>query len=621
MNVSSSVNNHRQSSRKSLVFALFWAIFLNGILASVISLRVFSDINLPESSLALIYLVLQQLGHFQFLAFLAGLPLLLIILVLPVDKVIRLLSIIVFSTFTALVFIDYSVFSLYRFHLNGMVWNMLTGGAMEEIFVFDMENIVTFSFFILLILLIQAGIQFLIGYRLKTGASNCGWIILGLVLFIQILGQSLYAWSDVWYKTEVLSQQRFVPLAQAITIKRFLRDKGWFPDMPEHPQIKISSNGEFNYPLQALQCETPVKKPNILFILSDGLRFDMLDKAIMPVWSELAAQGQVFERHLSSGNATRFGVYGLFSGLYSHYWFDSLNSQAGSVLIDQLKQQDYEFGFFSNARLTSPEFDKTIFAAVREHIPQKTSGANVIEREYEITRQATSFMRNNKDRPFFGLVFFDAPHAYVYPEQDEKFKPVLESINYLKINNDTDPLPFLNRYKNAVHFTDRLTGTLVETLKQQGMLENTIIILTGDHGQEANETKTNSWGHNSNFSRYQIQVPLIIYWPGKQARLYSHLTSHVDIVPTLMQEVFACRNRVEDYSNGRSLFRQEPRDFVLVKSWSNQAVVNEQLINVYPKIGPAESRDFLSYRELPHGQSSGISMGPVIQEISRFYRD
>jgi hypothetical protein len=218
------------------------------------------------------------------------------------------------------------------------------------------------------------------------------------------------------------------------------------------------------------------------------------------------------------------------------------------------------------------------------------------------------------------LVFFDAPHAYVNPPEDEIFKPALKSLNYLNINNDSNPLPFLNRYKNAVRFTDRLTGELLDTLKQQGIMDNTIIIMTGDHGQESNETKTNSWGHNSNFSKYQVQVPLVIYWPGKEPKVYSQLTSHVDVVPTLMQEIFSCSNPVRDYSNGQSLFDQSERSFVMVNNWNNQAIVNKDQVKIFPKIGLAEYRDYDSYKIQSADQYRNIPTVEVIESISRYYK-
>ncbi|MBT4196880.1 MAG: DUF3413 domain-containing protein [Gammaproteobacteria bacterium] len=610
----------QSGNRQKLLNVILWSIFFNGIIASLISIQAIVTTPLPDTLLTSVYLILQQLGHFQFSSFLVAIPLLLLTLILPANKLISFLSVLLFSVFILLVFVDYEVFKLYRFHLNGMVWNMLTGGAMEEIFVFDLSNIITFGIFISSIILLQIGILYFIRYRRRKPHRISGWPVFMLILLILLSGQTIYAWSDAWYKIDIITQTRFIPLPQGITIKRYLRKKGWAPDIPEQQKLTASSKGPFNYPLQKMSCVSPEKKPNILFIISDSLRFDMIQPSIMPVWSELASKSQVFDFHLSTGNATRFGVYGLFSGLFAHYWFDSLNNKTSPVLFDELKKQQYEFGFFANARLTSPEFDKAIFSAVQQHIPKKTAGKNVLEREYEITRLAKSFIQQNKDKPFFSFVFFDAPHAYVNPPEDEKFRPALKSLNYLKINNDSDPLPFLNRYKNAVHFTDRLTGELLETLEQQGIMDNTIIIMTGDHGQESNETKTNSWGHNSNFSKYQIQVPLVIYWPGKEPKVYSHLTSHVDVIPTLMQEIFSCSNPVQDYSNGQSLFDQSERSFVMVNNWNNQAIVNKDQVKIFPKIGSAEYRDYDSYKIQSANQFKNIPTAEVIESISRYYK-
>ena len=611
----------RPPTRKCLMRVLLWTAFFNGLLASLISVPVIVQSQLADSSpLALGYLLLQQIGHFQFLAFLLCLPMLLITLLLPHKRFIQTLTVIAFSLFIAVLFIDYAVFKLYRFHLNGMVWNMLTGGALEEIFVFDRANILTASGFVAAILLLQIVLQFFLGRRPQENKKRFGWRLFFAVLLIQLGGQSLYAWADAWYRTDIMGMVRFAPLAQPITIKSFLRKQGWAPDISHRPQIKAKTAGHFKYPLNPLQCQSPTRKPNILFIISDGLRFDMLNPEVMPNWYRLAQQSQQFERHISTGNATRFGVFGLFSGLYGNYWFDALNSESSSVLIDELKREDYRFGLFANARLTSPEFDKTIFSSIRSQIPARTPGKTVIEREYEINRQALEFIRQPDDRPFFGLIFYDAPHAYVSPERDQIFQPALKELNYLKLNNSADPVPFLNRYKNAVHFDDRLSGEIFDELARQGLMENTIIIMTGDHGQEANETRTNSWGHNSNFSRYQVQVPMVIYWPDMTPQSWTHLTSHADVTPTLLQSIFSCGNPARDYSNGQSLFDTQARDFVLVKNWSNQAMVNTQEVRVYPKIGPLQSHAFSDYKKLQQDHFSPQDASQLIESISRFYR-
>ncbi len=612
--------NTAPPSRKQLVYIILWTTFINGLLASLISLPAIMGSPLAGSHyLSIIYLALQQIGHFQFLAFLLGIPLIAITVLLPHKRLILTLTALLFSAFMLLIFIDYAVFRLYRFHLNGMVWNMLTGGALEEIFVFDRSNILTVIGFIVTIILAQTIILWLLARRQSGNTNRFGWRVFFIVLLIQLGGQSLYAWADAWYKTDIMGMLRFAPLAQPITIKSFLHKKGWAPDIKQRPELKVRSNGHFQYPLKPLQCKQPDKKPNILFIIADGMRFDMMNPQVTPNWYQLAGKSQQFSQHISTGNATRFGIFGLFSGLYGNYWFDALNSQTSSVLIDELKQQDYRFGLFANARLTSPEFDKTVFASIRSLIPEKTPGKTVIEREYEINRQAIEFINRKSEQPFFGLIFYDAPHAYVSPEQENIFQPALKELNYLKLNNNTDPLPFLNRYKNSVHFDDRLSGVIFDALEQQGLMDNTIIILTGDHGQEANETRTNSWGHNSNFSRYQVQVPMIVYWPGMQPKTWTHLTSHADVVPTLLQSIFDCSNPAEEYSNGQSLFNEQQREFVMVKNWSNQALVNTDQVRVYPKIGPVQHHDFNNYQSLDSDQFSADSSQQLIEAISRFY--
>src|SRR3712207_9402754 len=62
---------------------------------------------------------------------------------------------------------------------------------------------------------------------------------------------------------------------------------------------------------------------------------------------------------------------------------------------------------------------------------------------------------------------------------------------------------------------DSLIGLTLDKLKQKDLLRNTVVIITGDHGQEFNENHCNYWGHSSNYSQWQIHVPLIYYYPGR----------------------------------------------------------------------------------------------------------
>ncbi len=62
-------------------------------------------------------------------------------------------------------------------------------------------------------------------------------------------------------------------------------------------------------------------------------------------------------------------------------------------------------------------------------------------------------------------------------------------MSYASLNNDYDPTAFFNRYRNSLNFIDGLIGESIQTLKESGEYDITIIVLTSDHGQEFNDTK------------------------------------------------------------------------------------------------------------------------------------
>ena len=134
---------------------------------------------------------------------------------------------------------------------------------------------------------------------------------------------------------------------------------------------------------------------------------------------------------------------------------------------------------------------------------------------------------------------------------------MLQVVNYLKLNNETDPQPFFNRYKTSVRYVDTVAAQVLNKLKETGDLENTVVIITGDHGQEMNDNKLNFWGHNSNFTDAQVKVPFAIFGPGinKLDTKWSSqsLTSHQDVVPTVMKHYLGVTNDVKDYSVGEDL--------------------------------------------------------------------
>ena len=164
-------------------------------------------------------------------------------------------------------------------------------------------------------------------------------------------------------------------------------------------------------------------------------------------------------------------------------------------------------------------------------------------------------------RPFFTFIFFDLLHAYSLPKELlNRFQPSWEYGRFDELNNDMDPTPFWNLYRNSAYQTDKMVHEVIANLKEQGLYDNSLVFITGDHAQEYNENHKNYWGHNSNFSQYQIGVPLIVHQPDRDTTaVYTHRTTHYDFVPTIMHNYLGIKNPLEDYTAGRLLSDRTPR--------------------------------------------------------------
>jgi membrane-anchored protein YejM (alkaline phosphatase superfamily) len=222
------------------------------------------------------------------------------------------------------------------------------------------------------------------------------------------------------------------------------------------------------------------------------------------------------------------------------------------------------------------------------------------------------------DESVFGFRFFNSTHyLYYYPDQFNKFKPSKKP-SLVDFKSGKDPQPYINRYKNSVYFIDELIGDLVSELKRMGKYDNTILIVTSDHAEEFADTSPTRFGHGSNYTKYQTQVPLIIHWPGKPAHQFDHRTTSIDVSATLIDELLNCENPITDYSNGESLFNEQSRDVQIMASYYNYAFVTKEGSFIQNPIGLLESRD--NENQL----SADLKLNPkaafkALQQMKAFY--
>lgn len=380
------------------------------------------------------------------------------------------------------------------------------------------------------------------------------------------------------------------------------------------------SRGLVVYPRRALRCDG---RPglNIVVILVESLRFDALSPGTMPHTWRYSQHSLDFRNHYSAGNASRFGVFGLMYGLPGGYWHAMLAGQRGSVLIGELQRSGYGMHIYGSAPLYSPEFDRTVFSEVRERIRHGPRKRRSAERDREILQWLQAdIAATPPGRRFFGFVFLDSPHQPYYLPEDwhAPFHPMARDVNPLEFGPHHDPRPVFNRYRASVHYSDELIGRFLRALHAGPHADNTVVLITGDHGEEFNDLGRNYWGHNGNFSDYQLRTPFVLHWPGEPPRTIDRPTSHEDFVPTVMRHALGCRNDLTDYSTGLDLFEPLPAVRPLVaESWSKRAIRHGERIYVFDRYGMPTVLD-RRYRPLPQAQPDPAAVRQVWEMLTRF---
>lgn len=350
---------------------------------------------------------------------------------------------------------------------------------------------------------------------------------------------------------------------------------------------------------------------------------------IMPETTAFAARSLDFRNHCSGGNGTRMGIFSLFYGLYGPYWFPFLQERRSPVLMDFLLDGGWQLKARTSAKFTFPEFDRTVFARVpsadlTEGDPSKLGWEND---RANVGSLLADIDRRDPARPFFSFMFFESPHArYYFPEECALRRPYLEKVNYATMDPARDRDLLHARYVNSCRHLDTQFGRILRGLEERGLLDSTVVILTGDHGEEFMER--GRWGHHSAFNRYQCGVPMILHHPGCVPARVEAMTSHLDIPATLLG-LLGVENPASDYGLGVDLLRGGSRSSCVVSGWDDLAWRGASGTLVVPmgRTGLAETVALgPDDRELPEeGERAALSLaGDSIREVlsglSRFRR-
>lgn len=473
-----------------------------------------------------------------------------------------------------LLIVDGQVFAIYRFHIDaffikmffadfsglGIGWGLVTAG-------------------IVALLACMAVLVFLAANIDKLPIKHPGhW--LALILFATISGQLLHAWGYAHNMRAMIAANHNIPWYLPLTATNDMQKWGLINPqwVEESTNIELSSTSSMNYPLSPLVCSPAANPPNVIFATLESWRFDQLSAEISPNIMQIGQESLRFNNHLAGGSVTTTGLFSMFFGAPYLYWQGALAKQP--VIMQAVDQLNYQSYIIANQDIVVNKLDEAFFKG-HSAIQNQPEGS-VPDGDSAVVDKLITALDDNPDTPFFSYLLFNSSHfPYWTPEgYDKPFLPA-KMLSMSNADQKTDPQPHLNQYANSVHFLDSELGRLRAELEARNLWQNTILVITGDHGEEFNDQGQNFWGHGSNFSRYQLGVPLIVHWPGKQGT-YTHRTSHEDIAATVATEALGCQNNFADLSTGYSLFDDSQRT-VITSSYVNKAIIVDDVVNeLYP---------------------------------------
>ena len=316
--------------------------------------------------------------------------------------------------------------------------------------------------------------------------------------------------------------------------------------------------------LSCFACSSPEKSPpNILLIVLDAARSDHFScygyrRPTTPKIDAVAGGGLLFKRAVSTSSWSPPAHASLFTGLLpdehgvtnSHQWLVERIPTLAELLVDR----GYRTAAFSNNPFVDRvqnfhqgfETFEAIWADTASNKVSRLNGAELTN------RLVKKFIGETKDKPFFVFINYidvhmpynpSEPYRSMYLNQEVEITARIDSACRYPVSlNDGELVPVNSEesavqsiYDGALSYLDTKVEDLVEFLRLKSLYDNTVVIITSDHGELFGEF--GYYTHGGRLNRALIQIPLIVRYPPliKKPGIREELVSITDIFHSLVQ--------------------------------------------------------------------------------------
>ncbi|HVJ27153.1 MAG TPA: sulfatase-like hydrolase/transferase, partial [Vicinamibacterales bacterium] len=276
------------------------------------------------------------------------------------------------------------------------------------------------------------------------------------------------------------------------------------------------------------------RRPNVLLVTIDTLRADRVGRGFTPAIDGLAARGVTFTNVRATAPLTLPSHVSLMTGVIppvhgvreNGVLFDRKTPTLARILKDSgYRTAAFVGAYVLNRRFGLDEGFETYDDAVRrdeeraEQLEAERPGAEVVDAALEWLPADAS--RNAA--PFFAWVHMYDPHA-----------PYMPPAEYLAKTGG-------NAYDGEVAYADAQVGRLLDALRDRGLSDNTIIVITGDHGESLGEHGEQT--HGMLVYDATLRVPMVLSTPwtmtagGEPPRTNSDPRSLTEVMPGVLRLV------------------------------------------------------------------------------------
>lgn len=292
-------------------------------------------------------------------------------------------------------------------------------------------------------------------------------------------------------------------------------------------------------------------RPNIILLLTESLRHDALTQQNMPRLWAAAQRGIVATDHSTNSNCSEFGAFAALYGRYAMCYEKVLDDQVPSVSMQTLNHLGYQRQMVNSCSVNFSRMNEFLsdlnFDRISIHNPK---GNPWHDNDRRTLNEIAEIVTSAKQPQFVFSILMATHYSYDYPVEYDKLSP-----------NDRSAPPqnaahyevLEDRYWKAVSFLDQQLSALIESVRNT----NTIVIVTGDHGESFLDD--GFLCHGTRLSKIQTSTPLLIVGAGITSGTISEPTGHIDLMPTILDLATHNQPSQRRENNTADLATVEPR--------------------------------------------------------------